>query len=335
MNVPWPLTRFLWPLSLLYGGAAKLRAWLYKRGWLKQKRLNRPVISVGNLTVGGTGKTPMVIWLAERLLAEGKRVAILSRGYRGSGGSSDEIELMKQKLKDRVLFGVGSDRYAQGRRLESAGVDVYVLDDGFQHLQLARDVDIVLVDSTRPLQRELVLPAGPLREQRSALNRAHIVIFTRAEQSKLPVNTMPKLPPFAVYLANSNLLGFRRFRASDQQKTLRQSLAGVYFAFCGIGNPEAFFVDLERWGVRVAGRRTFRDHHHYTPSEMDNLQRAAQRAGATGLVTTEKDAQNMDESMVLNMPVEMALFAIEIPEEQEFLRNLYNRLPVTVGAVAS
>jgi tetraacyldisaccharide-1-P 4'-kinase len=161
------------------------------------------------------------------------------------------------------------------------------------------------------------------------------VIFTRAEQSKLPVNTMPKLPPFAVYLANSNLLGFRRFRASDQQKTLRQSLAGVYFAFCGIGNPEAFFVDLERWGVRVAGRRTFRDHHHYTPSEMDNLQRAAQRAGATGLVTTEKDAQNMDESMVLNMPVEMALFAIEIPEEQEFLRNLYNRLPVTVGAVAS
>lgn len=335
MNLPWPLTLVLWPLSLLYGGAAKLRVWLYQRGWLKPKRLNRPVISVGNLTVGGTGKTPMVIWLAERLLADGKRVAILSRGYRGSGGSSDEIELMKQKLKDAVLFGVGSDRYAQGRRLESAGVDVYVLDDGFQHLQLARDVDIVLVDSTRPLQQEFVVPAGRLRERRSALNRAHIVIFTRTEQSKLPVNAIPKLPPFAVYLSKSKLLGFRRFGASDQQESLNQSLTGVYFAFCGIGNPEAFFIDLERWGVRLAGRRAFRDHHHYTPGEMDNLQRAAQRAGASGLVTTEKDAQNMDETVALNMPVAIALVAMEIPEDQEFLRNLYNRFPVTVGAVAS
>src|SRR5215813_8444660 len=103
----------LWPLSWVYGAGARLRVWFYKRGLFEQKRLGRPVISVGNLTVGGTGKTPMVIWLAERLIDEGKRVGILTRGYKGSGGTSDEIELIKFRLQERVLFGVGADRYAQ------------------------------------------------------------------------------------------------------------------------------------------------------------------------------------------------------------------------------
>src|SRR5271166_425685 len=139
MTLP-PLVRLLlWPLSVLYGVGARLRAWLYARRALKQKRLNRPVISVGNLTVGGTGKTPMVIWLAERFLADGKRVGILSRGYKGRAGSSDEIELMKFRLQGRAVFGVGADRYEQGTKLEP-NVDLFLLDDGFQHLQLARDL---------------------------------------------------------------------------------------------------------------------------------------------------------------------------------------------------
>jgi len=119
MNAPPVLRMLLWPLSVLYGVGVRVRVWLYTRGWLKQKRLKAHVISVGNLTVGGTGKTPMVIWLAEKLLAQGKRVAILSRGYRGVNGTSDEIELMKYRLQDRVLFGVGGDRFIQGHRLES------------------------------------------------------------------------------------------------------------------------------------------------------------------------------------------------------------------------
>jgi tetraacyldisaccharide 4'-kinase len=310
MNVPRPFAIALWPLSLVYGSAATLRAWLYKCGWLKPKRLNRPVISVGNITVGGTGKTPMVIWLAERLLAQGKRVAILSRGYRGSAGTSDEIELMKQRLQNRVMFGVGAHRYAEGRRLESAGVDLYVLDDGFQHLQLARDVDIVLVDSTRPLQHELLLPAGRLREPQSALNRATSVVYTRTEQSKLKLDVLPRSGPLAVFLANSKLLGFRR-RGADQQ-TLRPSLTGSYFAFCGIGNPDAFFADLERWGIRLAGRRSFRDHHRYTRRELSELDREAEIAGCTALVTTEKDAHNIEAGTVSKLPVEVAVVAIEI-----------------------
>ena len=139
MNVPSLLQRLLWPLSLLYGAGVRVRVWLYANRWFKQKRLNAPVISVGNLSVGGTGKTPMVIWLAEKFLADGKRVAILSRGYRGANGTSDEIELMKFRLQGRVSFGVGKNRFAEGCRLESRhSIDVFLLDDGFQHLQLAR-----------------------------------------------------------------------------------------------------------------------------------------------------------------------------------------------------
>src|SRR5216684_6997544 len=178
-----PLVRMLlWPLSLLYGAFVRLRFWLYAKGVLKQKRLKTPVVSVGNLTVGGTGKTPMVIWLAEQFLAEGKRVAILSRGYRGTNGTSDEIELMKFRLQGRVSFGVGKNRFAEGRRLESQqSIDVFLLDDGFQHLQLARDLDILLMDASRPLAGETLLPAGRLREPLAAMSRANLIVFTRAE----------------------------------------------------------------------------------------------------------------------------------------------------------
>src|SRR5207249_12066227 len=171
-----PLLRILlWPLSLLYGGAVRLRVLLYQKGWLKQKRLKGTVISVGNLTVGGTGKTPMVLWLAEKFLAEGKKVAILSRGYRGSGGTSDEIELLRRRLGNRVLFGVGKDRFRAGRRLElQEPVDVFLLDDGFQHLQLVRDLNILMLDGSVKLRDEWLLPAGVLREPISACRRANL-----------------------------------------------------------------------------------------------------------------------------------------------------------------
>ena len=161
MNLPRGLRMVLWPFSKVYGLYVRWRHAFYARGLLKPKRLKATVISVGNLTVGGTGKTPMILWLADKFMAEGKKVAILSRGYGGSHGSSDEIELLKRRLGGKVLFGVGPDRFSSGSRLESNNtIDIFLLDDGFQHLQLARDLDIVMLDGSRKLKDEWLLPAG-------------------------------------------------------------------------------------------------------------------------------------------------------------------------------
>ena len=212
MNVSPLLRRLLWPLSLLYGVGVHARVWLYAHRWFTRKHLKATVISVGNLTVGGTGKTPMVIWLAEKFLADGKRVAILSRGYRGTNGTSDEIELMKFRLRDRVSFGVGRNRFAEGQRLESQqSIDVFLLDDGFQHLHLARDLDILLMDASRPLAGESLLPAGRLREPLAAMSRANLIIFTRAETASGTLEAIGKLNQYPVFAASTRLLGFRRF----------------------------------------------------------------------------------------------------------------------------
>jgi len=331
MKLPLVVRILLWPLSIIYAGGAWLRAWSYARGWLRQERLNGVVISVGNLTVGGTGKTPMVIWLAEKLLAEGKRVAVLSRGYRGNGKTSDEIELMKDRLQGGVLFGVGKDRYAEGKRLESAEIDVFLLDDGFQYLRLARDVDIVLIDSTRPLRQESILPAGRLREPRSALHRADLVVFTRTEQSTLTVGAIQKFPRMPIYPSMIKLLGFRDH---GQDATLHAACPDPVFAFAGVGNPEAFFADLEGWGVRVLGRKAFRDHHRYTKQDLQELAAVAQSLGAKRLMTTEKDVQNIDAVLLPGMPVLMAVIAMDIADEDRFLRDLQQRLALGRGVAA-
>src|SRR5258707_10279001 len=173
MSVPLPIRILLWPLSYVYGIAARWRVALYAKGICKTRRLKAPVVSVGNLTVGGTGKTPMVLYLAEKFLAEGKRVGVLTRGYRGSSGKSDEVEMLRQRLGDRVVFAVGANRYVEGSRIEKeSGVDVFLLDDGFQHLKLARDVDIVLWDGTKQFHRQWMLPAGKFRGTNFGVSQA-------------------------------------------------------------------------------------------------------------------------------------------------------------------
>lgn len=334
MTLPLAIRMLLWPLSLIYGVIIRFRAWLYARGWLKQRRLNATVISVGNLTVGGTGKTPMVIWLAERLLAEGKRVAILSRGYRGSGGSSDEVELMKSRLQGRALFGVGADRYAEGLRLESEGVDVFLLDDGFQHLQLARDMDIVMIDATRPLWQQTLLPAGRLREPVSAMKRADLVLFTRTDHSPGTGSAMQQFPQFPVFPTAVRLIGFQRSDETENECLGPDQIRGPFYAFCGIGNPEAFFHDLENWKIPVAGRRAFRDHHLYSIRDLHGLKKLAADAGARAFVTTEKDAQNLRKANFDGMPVYVARIALEVPNEQEVLNLIRSKIQAQRGAAA-
>ncbi len=335
MNVS-PLVRMLlWPVSLLYGAIVRLRVWLYAKGLLKQKRLKAPVVSVGNLTVGGTGKTPMVIWLAERFLAEGKRVAILSRGYRGVNRTSDEIELMKFRLQGRAAFGVGQDRFTEGQRIESQQpVDVFLLDDGFQHLQLARDLDILLMDASRGLAGEFLLPAGRLREPLSAMSRANILVFTRTENMPGTVDAIQKLNQYPVFAAATQLVGFRRLGGEITLLSSSEIGAGPFFAFCGLGNPDAFFRDLRNWGLAVCSQMSFSDHHHYTEEDILQIQLEAKRAGANAFVTTEKDEQNLSGMRFEHPPVYVSVIDLVVSPESDFRNALDQTLQQGRGAAA-
>jgi len=325
----------LWPLSLLYGLIVLVRVRAYAKAQLKPRRLRAAVVSVGNLTVGGAGKTPVVLWLAQKFLARGKRVAVLSRGYRGAGGSSDEVELLRARLAGRVTIGVGGDRFAVGAALEQrAPIDIFLLDDGFQHMQLARDVDILLLDASRPLGSERLLPAGSLREPVSAMSRADIVIFTRAEKQPGVTLALAHLSEYPVFAATTKLLGFRLLGDDNGASLLdaRQIDKGPFFAFCGLGNPQQFFRDLEAWRLAVNGFQTFADHHRYTAADAAAIERAAESCGSRALITTEKDAKNLAGIKTAKLPVYVAIIDMEIWPEQDFLALIEARIAQRTGA---
>jgi len=332
MILPLPIRVLLWPLSWVYGLFVRVRTLFYAKGFPAKKRLNAPVISVGNLTVGGTGKTPMVIWLAERFLAEGKRVAILSRGYRGSNGTSDEIELMKHRLSGRVAFGVGADRYEEGRRIEKTQlVDIFLLDDGFQHRKLSRNIDVLMLDGSRKLKNEWLLPAGALREPISACSRADLIVVTRKfERPELRARDSRE---HLIFYAETRLLGFRRLRSEQTPCYANELGPGPFFAFCAIGNPGAFFGDLQRWHVPLAGKLSFRDHHRYSPEDAKNIETCAHQAGAQALVTTEKDEQNLRD-VSFTKPVYVAIINLVFPSDSEFCAALQRLLNEPRGAHA-
>ena len=332
MKLPPTVRRLLYPVSICFGWIVGLRLWLYRSGKLKQRRLNGKVISVGNLTVGGTGKTPMVLWLAERFVAEGKRVAILSRGYRGADGTSDEIAMLKARLGDKVAFGVGPDRYAEGRRLEERGpVDVFLLDDGFQHLALARDVDVLMLDGSRKLKNEALLPAGMLREPISGCARADVLVVTRKTEREAV--EAADAHQHAIFYAQTRLLGFRLIgEGGGTPKYVSEMGAGPFFGFCGIGNAEAFWADLQRWHVPIAGTMSFRDHHRYTAGDLHCLQGAADAAGALGFVTTEKDEQNLGDAAGLKLATYAAVIEFVMSSESEFAATLERLLAAGRGA---
>jgi tetraacyldisaccharide 4'-kinase len=332
MSLPRPIAVAIRPLSPIYGWGVGFRKWMYAKGLLKTRRLKATVISVGNLTAGGTGKTPMVLWLAEKFVARGKKVAILSRGYKGSGGTSDEVELLRHRLRDYVKFGIGPDRYESGLRLESENsIDMFLLDDGFQHLQLARDLDIVMIDGSRKLADEWLLPAGLLREPLSACRRADILIVSRTiEPSALGPLDADRSRTF---YAQTRLLGFRRFESDQASGYLNELGPGPFLAFCGIGNPDAFFADLGRWGVPVAECEAFGDHHKYSPNDVQRLQLTAKGCKAVGFVTTEKDAANLPPSG-FHMPVWVAVIDLVFAAESELTAAIDRILQTRRGAAA-
>jgi len=330
----------LWPASLAYGAVAHFRALAYSKKIFPQRCLDGVVISVGNLTVGGTGKTPMVLWIAERLVAEGKSIAILTRGYRGktveatvgksksSGGSeasstSDEVRVLKSRLGESVLFGVGADRYKNGVALAARGAKWFILDDGFQHLQLARDVDIVLIDASRPFGGGQMLPAGRLREPRTALKRADLIVITRSSHAPAIESVVRHYSSAPIFYAHTKLNSLHSRR--HPQPTGAELRGRALFAFCGIGNPGAFIADLREWGFQIVGLKFFRDHHHYSPADIAEIEKEARKAGASALICTEKDSFNLPEPSS-SMDIWVCTISLQVDEEDNFWRGIMTKV---------
>ncbi|HEV2422138.1 MAG TPA: tetraacyldisaccharide 4'-kinase [Candidatus Acidoferrales bacterium] len=319
----------LWPASMLYNAAARIRWWAYRAGIAKQRRLRGVVVGVGNITTGGTGKTPVVLWIAERALGAGKKVGLLSRGYRplppgsdaGAHGWNDEVALLHGRLGARVEFGVGANRFEKGKELQTRGVEWFILDDGFQHLQLARDVDIVMIDATKPFGGGHILPSGRLREPVSALQRADILVIHRAEERVPAIEAVIRRYSQApIYFSQAKLLGLEEYRGGD---AATPPAAGTrFFAFCGIGNPPAFFADLKKWAIALAGSDTFSDHHRYTNADMARLEQAARAAGADALVCTEKDTYDLPPNTGIGIPIYFCKIGLKFDDEEGLWREI-------------
>jgi tetraacyldisaccharide 4'-kinase len=276
------------PLSTIYGGVVGARNALYDRRWLRSHSLRGPVVSVGNVSAGGAGKTPFVILLGELLKARGIRFDVLSRGYgrqtRGvllvdPGGLprdfGDEPLLISRRLQVPVV--VGEDRYEAGRFAEVRfGSRMHLLDDGFQHRALARDFDIVLV--TPDDARDRLLPGGRLREPLRYLQRADAVVLASGASAE------------AFPLAGKMVW---RVRRGIVTQSATQSIPPRPIVFCGIARPQNFLLQLRAAGVDPAAEAFFRDHHAYTEGDIRDLLELKQRSEAGGFVTTEKDAVNL------------------------------------------
>jgi tetraacyldisaccharide 4'-kinase len=267
----------------------------------------------------------MVLWIAERLAGEGKHAAILTRGYRGTTDAdaqgepqSDEVALLRARLAGTVRIGVGADRYKNGEVLARHGTDWFVLDDGFQHLNLARDADIVLVDATDPFGGGVTLPAGSLREPISSLRRADVVVITRSVQAPSPaieamVRRFTKSPIFYATTKLEDLLRVPQLAVAMPQPEWPRAR---FAAFCGIGNSPAFFDDLRRWGFQVLGERSSPDHHVYTAQEAAELECMARNCGADALLCTEKDVWNLRHVQFTSVPVYCCRISLELPAQE-------------------
>ena len=312
--------------ALLYSAITRIRNRYYDRP-SSCHSAGLPVIGVGNLTVGGTGKTPVVQWLCRRLVEDGETPAIVTRGYGGQAGAGplvvsrgqgpmveadvcgDEPYLLAASL-DRTLVVAGSDRTGGAREAGRIGATVVILDDGFQHRRLCRDLDILLLDRHAPLGNGRLLPAGPLREPPSGIRRAGVVIATRSEEG-LDLADVEALvrrfnPDAPVLAARHAPAGF-----SDRAGVAVPTPESVH-AFCGIARPDSFRRNLELAGVHVAGFRAYKDHHLYSDDELTELASASVRCGAP-LVTTSKDVARLSNrdhpavSGILTLGLEMVI----------------------------
>ncbi|MCA1620941.1 MAG: tetraacyldisaccharide 4'-kinase [Acidobacteria bacterium] len=343
------------PLGWLYGAVTRARLRLYRSGLLKTEEVGAPVVSVGNLTAGGTGKTPLVEWVARALAREGLRACVLTRGYGRADESrrvlasdgarvlagveecGDEPRLLAERLLGAASVVCDRDRVAAARWARAElGAEVFVLDDGFQHLRIARDLDIVTLDATDPWGGGHLLPRGRLREPASALARADCVVITRAglaedlEGLRAEVERLcgGRAAVVTSRVRTRGLVPLKEFgRPAHEVVAVGASAhAGVaagsaVAAFCAVGNPRAFFEHLRREGFGLSYTRAFADHHAYTAADADAVSREAARAGARALLTTAKDAVKL-RGLGFALPCHVVEIGLEFDEEARLLELL-------------
>ncbi len=310
-----------------YQAGVALRNSLYDVGLKRSHCVTEPVISVGNLTTGGTGKTPTVALLVDMLKTAGHYPGIISRGYRElSEGGNDEARVL-ELLCPGTPHVQGQDRIQAALEVSRAeGCTVIIADDAFQHRRLERDLDIVLVDALNPWGHGALLPRGLLREPRSALRRAHVVVLTRAdlvaesdraEIWQIVKENNPTVATVELSFTPDGLVdkaGARSMVAAlnDSSNATTDSKAGSgVLAFCGIGNPDGFQKTLAAAGITVCELVTFPDHHHYDRADLQKLTAIAEKLAATALVTTVKDLVKIDAEWIGSVP----LFALNIKAE--------------------
>jgi len=302
---------------------------LYKSGVIPTNRLHHPVVSIGNLTLGGTGKTPLVIALANRLRNEGLRPVVLSRGYRrttkgclivsrGDGPivtwqeSGDEPFLIARRAR-RVSVVVGADRFEAGRLAEQNDLgNIFLLDDGFQHRGLFRNVDIVTVDPVEWSEDEKLLPRGRWREPKSGIERAHAVCIQSRTGAAVPEFHMP------TFQVNTAIEGIFE---NDRQIELESLRGRPVVAFAGIAKPERFFNSVEDLGIPISRRIQFRDHHEYNARDVAEI---ATGAECEPRITTEKDAVRLEDTSLSNF-LHLRISA-NIPEFDRLMELIHSRL---------
>ena len=335
--MPWRY--LLLPVAPLYRAVVATRVAAYERGWLRRKQLDVPVISVGNLTFGGTGKTPTVIALVRDLIRLGRRPAVLTRGYKRRDDDQvvvvgpeprntveqvgDEPIEMARRLPG-VPVVVDADRERGGLAAQRLGADIVVLDDGFQHLRLERDLNLVLLDAGDPWGGGRLPPMGRLREPTSAIRRADAVLITKVPADWRPVVAHIEsavdaiAPTIQVFVARMNAT---RVRRPGGRWEAAENLAGSrIFACAGLGRPQGFVATLEAAGATVVGSKWFPDHHDYSPEDVASVCAAAQRADAV-VVTTGKD--------MVKLPPDTDFWVVEAEMEpiEGSWRGLWRLLP--------
>jgi len=304
---PWRAS--LLPFAWGFGAVTGLRNRCFDWGLMRERGAGVPVISVGNIVAGGTGKTPFVEYLAKILIEKGLKLAMVSRGYGrrsrgvaivsdGAGaivsahhGGDEPVQVARRF--PRLAVVVGEDRVAAARcAVEELRAEVILLDDGYQHRALRRECDILLLDARTNIAREPMLPAGYRREPLGGMRRADLIVFTRVDPAAEGVPWEPVLRRwYGGPLAVSRIATEGFYRASDGQ---RASLQGTScFAFSGIADHAGFVAGLGALGIRIAGEHGYADHHRYSQADLDHLARAFERSGAEMLLTTEKDLMRL------------------------------------------